>query len=232
MNVAICDDNKSYRDDIRKVCEKVRDRSDISFGICEFESVKAVKKLLSRVDILLLDIEMGDENGISLKNYIEENRLDIIIIFVSGYTDYVMDSFGLNVMGFVQKDDIASALPRMLQKALEMRSESDVYLAGIAVKNIRFVTAEGVYAKLILEDDNSKLHRESMSAIEEKLAGYDFCRIHRSTIVNLAYVDKIDNVQDGGKCAIVGKEHLKISDKYYRTFKDRFSEYCRRKAVY
>ncbi|MBR5761712.1 MAG: response regulator, partial [Lachnospiraceae bacterium] len=96
MNVAICDDNKSYRDDIRKVCEKVRDRSDISFGICEFESVKAVKKLLSRVDILLLDIEMGDENGISLKNYIEENRLDIIIIFVSGYTDYVMDSFGLN----------------------------------------------------------------------------------------------------------------------------------------
>jgi len=232
MKIAICDDNEGYRNLIRMECEKLSYSLDVPFDVMEFSSGSTLKEKLKYVDILLLDIEMGDENGLQIKTYIEENRLSVIIIFVSGHTDYVFDSFGLQVLGFVDKENLLSQLPKLLTRAVGMLQEEDVYIDGISGKNICYILASGVYVKLVLENQRERLYRCSMNALEEQLESYDFCRIHRSCMVNLKYVDKVEGNLHEKKYVRIGNHRLKISERCYPKFKKQYSDYCRRKAVY
>ncbi|MCR5640703.1 MAG: LytTR family DNA-binding domain-containing protein [Lachnospiraceae bacterium] len=232
MKVAICDDNEGYRNLIRRECEKLNHKDGRCFELLEFASGSELKKHLRNIDILLLDIEMGDENGLQIKDYMEANKLNVIIIFVSGHTDYVFDSFGLHVMGFVDKENLLTQLPKLLCRAIDCLQQEEVFIEGVSCKNIRYVLASGVYVKLVLENERELLHRGSLSGLAELLQDYDFCRIHRSCMVNLNYVDKIEGNGHEKKYVRVGDVRLKISDRYYLPLKQKFLEYCRRKAVY
>ena len=74
LNVAVCDDNRSYRREIIAECEKIREKCNVRFEISEFDNVKDLKENLKGIDILLLDIELGEDSGIEVKDYIEEKQ--------------------------------------------------------------------------------------------------------------------------------------------------------------
>ncbi|MCR5368970.1 two component transcriptional regulator, LytTR family [Eubacterium ruminantium] len=232
LNVAVCDDNRSYRREIIAECEKIREKCNVRFEISEFDNVKVLKENLKGIDILLLDIELGEDSGIEVKDYIEENRLDIIIIFISGFRSYVMKSFGLNVMGFIDKSEIAELLPRYLDKAISRRMEDIGYIDDINLRSIRYIQSNGVYVNLCTDDGNKILYRDSMNNMMKRLEQYDFCRAHRFYIINLRYVTKIESSPEGKHHVFLGKEKFKISESYYSTFRKKFSEYGRKRAGY
>jgi two-component system LytT family response regulator len=102
------------------------------------------------------------------------------------------------------------------------REERDRYLDRIAVERrdqrrvvpvgeIRYIAAEGPYVKLYVEE-GAHLIRERMKTLEERLDPRRFCRIHRSTMVNLARVEAIKPHATGGQCVQLHEgTRLKIS---------------------
>lgn len=232
MKIGICDDNEAYRKMMRKECEALKCGGGSVISVSEYSSPDEVKEDLKSLDILLLDIELGEESGFSVRDYIEENRLDVIIIFVSGHSDYVFDSFGMNVIGFVRKNALHPALGKLLLKAVERLNRNEIYLEDIPSSGICYIVSSGVYVTFFLESGSEKLYRDRMHNIEKILSDHDFCRIHRCCIVNLKYVKKVINKAAHEKYVTVGTKNLRISDNYYKAFKEKYSDYCRKKAVY
>ena len=111
MNIAVCDDIKMVRQGIVAECERIREQMEVEYNIFEYENIQELKQNLGNIDILLLDIEIGEDSGIDVKNYIEEMRLDIIIIFITSYDSYIKESFGINVLGFIDKNEVKEKLP-------------------------------------------------------------------------------------------------------------------------
>ena len=232
MKLGICDDNEACRKILRKECEALDCGNGMRACVTEYSSPDEVKKDLKSLDILLLDIELGEESGFGIRDYIEENRLDVIIIFVSGHSDYVFESFGMNVIGFVPKDNPYPALRKLLAKAVELRGRNEIFFDDISSSGICYIVSSGVYVTFFLESGAEKLYRDRMHNIEKILADHDFCRIHRCCIVNLKYVKKVINKAAHEKYVSVGTKNLRISDNYYKAFKEKYSDYCRKKAVY
>ena len=232
IRIGICDDNEGCRKILRKECEALDCGKGISVCISEYCSQNEVREDLKSLDILLLDIELGEESGFGIRDYIEENKLDVIIIFVSGHSDYVYESFGMNVIGFVKKDNPYPALSKLLNKAVELLGRNEIFFDDISSSGICYIISSGVYVTFILESGTEWLYRDRMHNIEKILSEHDFCRIHRCCIVNLKYVKKVINKAAHEKYVTVGSKNLRISDNYYKAFKEKYSDYCRKKAVY
>ncbi len=226
MNIAVCDDIKLVRQGIVAECERVRESLGRDFNILEYDNIQDLKRDIGDIDILLLDIEIGEDSGIDVKDYIEENRLDTIIIFVTGYDSYVKESFGINVLGFIDKSEVGEKLSSYLTRAIEIKTGSNFTIEGLNIRNIKYVQSDGAYVRLISEDSREILHRESMNEMEEVLKEYDFCRAHRCYVINFRYVKKIITVGHGKRYVVIDDKRLKVSDKYVFKFIDRYKQYC------
>ena len=179
MNIAVCDDIKMVRQGIVAECERIREQMEVEYNIFEYENIQELKQNLGNIDILLLDIEIGEDSGIDVKNYIEEMRLDIIIIFITSYDSYIKESFGINVLGFIDKNEVKEKLPAYLSKAIEIKEGSNFMVEGLNMRTVKYVQSDGAYVRLISDDSREALHRVSMNEMEKILVDHDFCRAHR-----------------------------------------------------
>lgn len=228
MNIAVCDDIKKFRQEIVAECESVREKLEADFNILEYENVQELKNNLTNIDILLLDIEIGEDSGIDVKTYIEDNRLDIIIIFITSYDSYVMDSFGINVLGFIEKSAVKEKLISYLSRAIEIKTGDELIIEGLNMRTVKYIQSDGAYVRLVADDTREALHRVSMNEMEKLLIEHDFLRAHRCYIVNLRYIKKIITVGHGKKYIMIDDEKIKISEKYANRFLEQYKEYCLR----
>ncbi|HHP7236923.1 LytR/AlgR family response regulator transcription factor [Longibacter sp.] len=88
---------------------------------------------------------------------------------------------------------------------------------------VAYVKSDGPYAELHTADGSKHLIRESMKALEKQLDPSRFCRIHRSTIINLDFVESVEpNYNDRYVVRLVTGERLDVSRRRRDTFEDRF----------
>jgi DNA-binding LytR/AlgR family response regulator len=88
----------------------------------------------------------------------------------------------------------------------------------VPISRIRYVEAEGDYARLHTADD-SYLVRVPLSQLEVEWAEAGFVRIHRSLLIATAHVDEVR--VDGGRCSVViGDQHLQVSRRHTRELRD------------
>jgi two-component system LytT family response regulator len=88
---------------------------------------------------------------------------------------------------------------------------------------VAYVKSDGPYAELHTADGSKHLIRESMKALENQLDPSRFCRIHRSTIINLDFVESVEpNYNDRYVVRLVTGERLDVSRRRRDTFEDRF----------
>lgn len=93
MRIAICDDNKNEINQIFEVVSQTINKLEISAKINLFHSGKDILKEKISYDLLLLDIELNDMNGISLAKKIRKYNRNCIIIFISNYNNYLQEGY-------------------------------------------------------------------------------------------------------------------------------------------
>lgn len=144
-------------------------------------------------DIVFLDIDLGNEDGIALAKKIQ-NRTEYII-YVTGQNQRIMDAFGYRVIGFLTKnmsqEDMKTRLMEIQKEYISavIRFESDQGMAQIRVSSILYVMIENKEMYCCLKNGR-KLHVRNgkigqwMSELDSK----QFHLLDRGTIVNLEYV--------------------------------------------
>lgn len=224
MVIGICNDEKVIRDKIEKICVNVTGEYDTDTAVKTYSDGKEVVE--ENFDILILDIEMKDVGGIAVKNYFQNRKKDTIIIFVTSHNEMMSQAFGVNVMGFVTKSYLDNQLPVMLESAIK-RVLNTVNIEGVDSRKVCYIQAEHVYNILHLENDTEMSVRCSSADLEKMLEGVGFIRVHRTYIINMAYVEHIRD-----KSVVINGKEIPVSSRLKSRLKNEYSRYCRENARY
>lgn len=131
MRILIVDDEKIVLEDSADVVRAVCPDAEI---ICAQKSSKAIGIIEEKhIDIALLDIEMPQTNGLALAKLIREKDPQTNIIFVTAYTKYALDAFGMYVSGYLLKPLQESEFAEALKNLRRPVSENDP--AGDKINN-------------------------------------------------------------------------------------------------
>jgi two-component system LytT family response regulator len=201
----IVDDERLARQDLLSLLEQ----HDNIRVVGQADSVPTALDQLHRLkpDLIFLDIQMPGESGFDL---LEKESVEAQIIFVTAYDDYAIRAFEVNALDYLLKpvnpERLARAIARLgtsrrsLSKDKWRKLAYDDRLFLMLGQNIRFlkvstvlcVSAAGDYSEVKTTEGESGLTMKSMKEWEYRLPEQYFCRIHRSTIINMEYVEKIE----------------------------------------
>lgn len=224
MVIGICDDENVIRDKIEKICINETKKYCEDVVIQKYSDGREV--LEKDFDILILDIEMEDVDGIVVKNYFQKRKKDTIIIFVTSHNEMMSQAFGVNVMGFVAKSYLDNQLQVMLDGAMK-RVRNTVSIEGVDSRKVCYIQAEHIYNILHLENETEVSVRCSSADLEKMLEVVGFIRVHRTYIINMAYVDHIKD-----KTVLVNKREIPVSARLKSRLRKEYSRYCRENARY
>jgi len=176
-----------------------------------------------KVDLLFLDINMPEINGIQLLNSIKARPA---VIFTTAYKEYALDGYDFNIVDFLLKPFEFERFLKAVNRANNIISKSmkkhiihvkqpryifvksDYKLVKINVEDILFVEGLKDYIKIFTRQ-RLILTLMSMSAIEAKLPSDEFIRIHRSYIIALSKIDFISRHR-----VVMGEKFIPISLPY------------------
>jgi two-component system LytT family response regulator len=245
MHVLIVDDEPLSRTALSDVLSR---RTDIEHFDVACDAPGALERMrLRKYEVLLLDIHMPEISGLDLIELLQKGGAAIpTVIFITAYQDHAVKAFEMKALDYILKPfepaRVHEALDRAAKRSVEQRAAAlfatlahlrsqPVRSARIAIKvksRVVFldpadlITAEasGNYV-LLHERSGSHLLRESISDLAGKLQPYGFVRIHRSVLVNSAFVDAVEHCPTGDSILRMknGKEY-----NVTRTFKDNLKE--------
>lgn len=160
-------------------------------------------------DLVFLDVEMPECDGFDVLEMLGTKAVPVIV-FVTAYDKYALAAFDAGALDYVLKpfDDkrLELALTRAKERIAAANTHSKVpgnlaikshgSVTFIRIDRIDWIEAADYYSCLRVAG-RTHLLRRSMAELERDLEGYDFCRIHRSTIVNLARVCEMTPDENG-----------------------------------
>lgn len=220
MNCLIVDDNKIARTTMKQLAGFVQDMVVTKECAGAAEAFEFLQE--NPVDLILLDIEMPGMSGIELTKNLGINKP--LIIFTTSKKEYAVEAFELNVADYIVKPVTPQRFTQAIEKAREMLSskteevsineEEFIFIRDsniirrLKIDEILFAEAMGDYVKLHTTQKFYAIH-STLKAVETRLPGSVFLRVHRSYIVA---VNKIDTIQDGS--IIINGKPLPVADAY------------------
>ena len=225
MNCFIVDDNKVARMMVRNLLEQTGMVTITGECSSAAEARDALAK--SKVDLMILDIEMPGMSGIDLLQVLPEKP---VIIFLTSKTGYALEAFDLNVVDYLVKPPSLARLQQALQKAKEVVDSREVKvdkiesthlfikdgkaLIKLAIDDIIWLEAMGDYIKFHTTGKNHLVHI-SLRELENKFSP-KLLRVHRSYMVA---VDRIDYIEDS--FLYISNQPIPISDTYRQSLLQR-----------
>lgn len=198
--VIVCDDEKEI---LKSIQISVKESLENNEVIAEYECIDDARILMEtlkeqKIDVLFLDIDMPYFSGMDIAGYINENHLDIILVFVTSHDALVYKTFTYRPFGFIRKsyfkqeiDEIALRIKEELNsRKQELLIQKGQEITRVLLGDILYIEADGNYLKIILKDSELKI-RETMTNIENELLGKGFIRCHKGYLVNSQYVKKL-----------------------------------------
>jgi two-component system, LytTR family, response regulator len=188
----------------------------------------------ARPDILFLDVQMPECDGFDVLEFLGKD-VPAAIIFVTAYDQYALRAFEAGALDYLlkpfdnarfdralgrAKEKIAQGkgLPKKLQR-LTVKSAGQV--AFVSLSEIDWIEAADYYAALHV-GEKTHLLRRSMAELEQDLDPATFCRIHRSTIVNLERVRGLKLSEDGDyQVLLENGTELRMSRRYRKQLQSR-----------
>ena len=200
IKIAICDDEQHQTEYIKMLVSKWANENNIKIMIDMFESAENFKCVWSEnkiFDILLLDIEMKGQNGIELAKEIRQSDNKLVIIFITGFVDYMSEGYDVSALHYLIKPINESKFFEVLDKAVRsLNKEPEILTLEINRKNVIIPLREIIYIEsslnfiIINTADGQYKIKMSLTEIEDKLGG-GFFKCTRSFIVGLRYIQII-----------------------------------------
>lgn len=240
LNIAVCDDEDKYSDQIFDIINKYLSDKNIESRIFRFDNgYSLIDSDISEYDIIFLDMDMPEISGMKTALCMREKGYEGRIVFVTVMLDMATEGYKVNAFRYILKgkhfkDGLAECLDAFLTEnkinntaisidsaegAFEVSSADIVYINYIKRKFVYYI-----YDKGMLKVCESK-QRSSMSDYLY-LSDYDIVMINRNTYVNLKYVNGIYRY---GIELVNGLGKLELAQTQYNDFKKVFMKYWGKK---
>ena len=121
VELVLCDDEKIYRNDLKKILGTELELSGMDYRITEFSCGEDLLSGLSAegLQIIFLDIEMKDLDGVETAKKLRMKNSSAVIIFVTSYPDFVFQGYEVRALNYILKPYKPEKIKEVLHKALE-----------------------------------------------------------------------------------------------------------------
>ncbi len=209
MKIVICDDDYKMQQILQNKIERICKEIDVECQIICCSSGKEVLDTQQEADVLFLDIQMPDRDGMDVAKELRQKRWNTILIFVTALSEYVYDAFDVGAFHYLVKPFEDEKLSQVLRKAVEeyenrYRAMADVQgqqpktilirQGGVssAVSVDSIIYAEVFNRKITLHTTDGDMEYYGKMTELSQQVGNNFYRTHRAYLVNLYYVEKYD----------------------------------------
>ena len=236
MNALIIDDERLAREELKNILAAHPDIKITGEAANSESASKMINEL--RPDLIFLDIQMPGKTGFEMLEDIDHLPE---VIFVTAHDEYAIRAFEVNALDYllkpVQPERLSEALKKVSAKRSqdavninfpqEKLSENDqVFVKDgekcwfVKLSEIRLFESEGNYVRVYF-GDNKPLILRSLNSLDERLDPRSFFRASRKHIINLKWVEKMENWFNGGLLVnIKGGEKVEISRRQAVKFKE------------
>lgn len=215
IDAILVDDEQMARNALRGMLEEQFPEVNI-LGECKNvpEAVIMIQKL--KPTLVFLDVEMPEYNGFDLLDFFSEEQINFQIIFVTAYSEYSLKAFEISAVDYLLKPIRTEQLERALGKVKERQAHALPYktlkenlkeeqeenqkiilhttesIFVIKLSEIYFLEAQGSYTKFVTESHKDLLISKKISDFSYLESLPNFFRTHRSYLVNLKRIKRID----------------------------------------
>lgn len=215
LQLAVCDDEKVFRSDLRKILGTELELCGIDYHISEFTSGEELIAGLEKADcqILFLDIEMKGIDGVETARRLRETKRQMEIVFVTSYADFVFQGYEVRALNYILKPYEPEKIAAVLHTALEaLDIEAEKYYVidqrggsiRVPLSSVKYFSSERRTVHAVTTEREYTFY-EKLSDLETELPD-TFVRIHNRYLVHLKYLDAVRQ-----NTAVVDGEELPVS---------------------
>lgn len=129
INIAICDDNKIFIDNMKtkiiKISKNMKYNTEIFIYTDGNILLNEICEEKESIDVLMLDIDMPHISGLQIANEIRKRKLNITLIFVSAHDEMVFDAIQYQPFRYIRKTRLDEELPQVLEDVFELLKDKD-----------------------------------------------------------------------------------------------------------
>lgn len=203
LRVGICDDSQTDGAYVGSLLSRWAQERGITLRVEQFPSAESFLfryEEEKRFDLLLLDVEMGQLDGVSLAKEIRRGNQQVQIVFITGYSDYIAEGYEVAALHYLLKPVDGDKLRTVLDRAVDkVRREERVLtleqggeMVRIPLGEIRYLEVCRNYVTVHGREDYTT--KATLRGLEEELDGR-FHRLGRSMVVNLEAVRRVTRSQ-------------------------------------
>ena len=198
--IAICDDSDADRQYISNLVSRWGEDTGNTVhtsSFCSAENFLFQYAEKNDYDILLLDIEMGAMDGVSLAKRIREDNETVQIIFITGFPDYMEEGYEVSALHYLMKPIVEEKLHSVLDRAIKNIVKTEKRLCVTFDRQTDYVLLNEIYyieaqKQYVAIHAVGKVYRMKASLSDtEKLLDEYFFKCQRSFLVNLRYIKRI-----------------------------------------
>ena len=239
LQVCICDDDKSFVNRLTPLVYFILEKYPVQVAYLDSgESfLFHFEENPNFVDIVLMDIDMGELNGIETMTQMRQLGFSGELIYLTAMRDYVFDSFDTYPLNYILKteqnmDKLQSVLLAAAESSMKRRNRflivgSNKNATKVEKINITYMEAASRQVLIHLRDNSTVEYSGSLVQTLEMDGMDDFVQIHKSYLVNLHNIRQIKT----NSLILTGGSELPLGRKFVTKIRAQFSDFLSRNTI-
>lgn len=222
MRIAIVDDEEIWR---KKAANVIKKYLQEEAAICNYSSGDALLETNEEYKIVILDIEMQGKDGFDTALEYKVSYPDAIIIMLTTHLELMKKGYVVDAFRYVDKINMDEEMKEAMTSARKLLERDNVIQINVVnTGSIPVVLKDIIYIEtekrkvLVHTYDTIYECSDSIGSLEQKLPERFFFRCHKSYIVNMDAIKKLENVfvhmADGNKAMVGVKKYATLKKKY------------------
>lgn len=232
LHIAIVEDEKEFAEQIIGYLEKYEQDNGAEIRMSVFtDGAQILDNYQPIYDIILLDIEMPQVNGMEAAERIREQDGDVVLMFITSMAKYAIRGYAVGALDFVMKPinyfTFSAKLTRAIKRA-DKRERVQILLNlpdKVKPLNLEQIYYVEVQSRMLHyhTDEGEYVVRGTMQSVEKQFESHHFTKCNHWYMVNLRYVSEVR-----GNVAVVAGNELEISRRNKTAFLSALTGYVGR----
>lgn len=226
LQIAILDDQKTDAENLKEVLLPYFSHRQDPYTFTLFHDGTSLLESKTRFDILFLDIEVGEENGIEIAKELRKRLTDCFIIVVTSYAKYSLQGYKIQAARYLLKPIVPSLLYSELDEVLQDYKRQKIQLQNqredavwVAVSELSYIEA---YERKTMfhADKESYSHAMGVQYWGKQLADAWFVECYKGIYVNVAKIKQLGkdtlHLQNGGSVPVARRRYENVYEAWMK----------------
>ena len=229
VRIALVEDDDNYRRELTEYLNRFAREAGEHFSISPFtDGAEIAEGYTADYDIILMDIAMSYMDGMTAAEAIRQVDDEVVIIFITNMPQFVMKGYSVSALDYVLKPISYFAFSQRIQRALDRRKKRVQRYISIPFKGGMRKLPVSQIAYVEVQDHDLTYHtagealpaKGTLSEAEALLSSESFFRCNKCYLVNLEFVDGVDN-----NCILIGDDRIQVSRARKKALMDALNNY-------